>query len=271
MASDSPQPTFSVRFVGDDIAPERIPLRAVNDALSAVQDIASARDPFEMGRVPPEKSIGLLDVRRGSAIYSCVARAPDEAKRNLSRFAAVLTDNGETDAESDLLVSVLSSIQSLSEVAKSNRCRIEIDLLDGPQRFTFSVSEGDFTRLSKSLLLKGDTTVVGKIERAGGVTGMKCLLRVPGRRRALYCNVQSRDLVRRLGQHLYETIAATGSAVWIHRSWRIYKFTIHDFSQPQLGDGEQALKELRRAGLDAWDNVADPAALMEEMRGDSGN
>lgn len=144
-------------------------------------------------------------------------------------------------------------------------------MLEGPQKETFSISEGDFTRLSKTLLLKGETTVVGRIERAGGVTGMKCLLRVPGRRRALYCDVESRALVRRLGQHLYETIAATGSAVWIHRSWRIYKFTIRDFSQPQLGDGEQALEALRRAGLDAWDKVADPAALMEEMRGDGGN
>lgn len=271
MPTEKPQPTFLVRFVGENIAPEKIPLRAVNDVLSAVQDIASARDPFLTSHVPPEKAIGLLDVQRGSAVYGCVARAPDEAKRNLGRVAAVLSPNGHAEDNSDLLVSVLSSIQSLSSVAKSTRCRIEVDLLDGQQECTFSVSEGDYTRLSKNLLLTGDTTVVGRIERAGGATGMRCLLRVPGRRRILYCNVESRKLVRRLGQHLYEDIAATGRAVWIHRSWRIYKFTIRDFSQPRLDNGGQTIDELRSAGLDAWDKVTDPAALIEELRGDSGN
>jgi hypothetical protein len=267
MANEQPQPTFLVRFVGDDIAPERIPLRAVSDTLSAVQDIASARDPFEMPHVPPEKAIGLVDVNRGSAVYSCVSRAPDEARRNLSRVAALLSRNGEADYESDLLIASLNPLAALSSVARSIKCRIEIELLDWPQQdSSFAIGEGDFKRLSKNLLLKGDTTVVGTIERAGGVTGMRCLLRVPGRRRVLYCDVQTRSLVRRLGQHLYENIAATGKAVWIHHSWRIYKFTIQDFSQPRLGDGEKALEELRKAGLNAWDNIADPAAFIRETR-----
>jgi hypothetical protein len=47
MPHEVPQPTFLVRFVGDNISPELIPLRAVNKALSAVQDIAVGRDPFE--------------------------------------------------------------------------------------------------------------------------------------------------------------------------------------------------------------------------------
>ena len=267
MFNEKPQPTFLVRFVGQDISPERIPLRAVSDALSAVQDIASGRDPFVTPHVPPEKAIGLLDVGRGSAVYNCVARAPEEARYNLGRVASLLRSNDELESQSDFLVSVLKSIESLSNVAKTTQCRIEIDLLQSQDGF--SVTEADYKRISKNLLLKGDTTVIGRVERAGGATGMRCLLRVPGRHRILYCDVESRDLVRKLGQHLYEDIAAKGSATWIHHSWRIYRFTIRDFSQPRLGDGEQALEELRQAGLNAWDNVADPAALIEEMRGDS--
>lgn len=70
------QPTFEVRFVGPGLSLEKIPLRAVSDALSAVPDLAAGRDPFETAHVPAELSIGLVDVRQGSAVYSCVARAP---------------------------------------------------------------------------------------------------------------------------------------------------------------------------------------------------
>jgi len=265
MPNETPEPTFVVRFVGENIRPEKVPLRAVSDALSAVQDMASARDPFTMPHVPPEKSIGLLNVTRGSAQYFCVARAPDEAKHNLLQVAAVLSDSNPS--QSDVLIGSLSAIDTLSQVARSFKGRVEIVLLNnGNQSLIFTISEGDYKRVSKALLLKGETTVVGKVERVGGVTGMRCLMKLPDRQRVLYCDVKTRALVRRLGQHLYEDIAAKGTAVWLHRSWRLLKFTIQDFSQPRLGDGKKALETLRGAGLNAWDNIADPAAEIEEMR-----
>ena len=95
---------------------------------------------------------------------------------------------------------------------------------------------------------------------------MRCLLRVPGRHKLLYCDVDTKNLVRELGQHLYEQIAATGSVIWIHRSWRIYRFTIKSFSQPKLGSSAEDMKELREAGLDAWDKIPDPDAFIRELR-----
>jgi hypothetical protein len=166
------------------------------------------------------------------------------------------------DAESEGLVAALSPIESLSLVARSMGCQVEVALVGGSSMF--SVGSDDFKRISSNLLLRGETTVVGTIERVGGATGMRCLMRVPGRRRLLYCVVKTRQLVRRLGQHLYEQIAATGNAVWIHRSWRIYKFTIRDFTQPKLGDPKKALEELRTAGLSAWDQISDPQAFIRE-------
>ena len=82
----------------------------------------------------------------------------------------------------------------------------------------------------------------------------------------VYCDVGSKELVQRLGQHLYERIAATGTATWIHRTWRIYRFKINDFTQPQLRDADKAMEQLRTAGLRAWDGVEDPDALIRELR-----
>jgi len=259
-------PTFRVHFVAPDLVPEQIPLRAVSDALSAVQDLASGRDPFEIAHVPPEKNIRLVDVRRGSAVYSCVSRAPDEARANLAHVGVLLSSTDEQQMEEDGLVAALRPIESLSQVARSMRCRIEVTLAGQQESPLFVVGEDAFQRISSRLLLRGDTTVIGRVERVGGATGMRCLLRVPGRHRMLYCDVESKDLVRRLGQHLYEQIAARGTATWIHRSWRIYQFTITDFTQPQLGDPTEAIEELRSAGLKAWDEIADPEAFMRELR-----
>ncbi len=259
-------PTFRVHFVGPEIVPEQVPLRSVSDALSAIQDLACGRDPFETAHVPPEKGIGLVDVRRGSAVYSCVSRAPDEAKANLARVGVLLSSAGHEPTEEDGLVAALRPIESLSQVARSLTCRIEVTWGRHEQSPLFVLGGDAFQRISSRLLLRGETTVIGSVQRVGGATGMRCALRVPGRQHLLYCDVKSQDLVRRLGQHLYEQIAARGTATWIHRSWRIYDFAIQDFTQPQLGDPAKAIEQLRSAGLKAWDQIADPEAFIRELR-----
>jgi len=141
-----------------------------------------------------------------------------------------------------------------------------VRLLDERRAELLSIDRDDYQRISDRLFMSGETTVVGTVQRVGGATGMRCLLRVPGRSRILYCDVESEDLVRRLGQHLYEQIAATGTATWIHHSWRIHEFTIRDFTQPRLGNLTEALEDFRNAGLSAWDQISDPAKYIRELR-----
>ncbi len=259
--------TFDVRFVGPGLAPERIPLRAISDALSAVQDLASGRDPYETPHVPLDKGIGLVKVRRGSAVYSCISRAPEEAIPNLSHVGQLISSADHHEREDDGLVAALKPIESLSDVARSIGCQIEVvSLVNHDNVQLFVIDEDAYHRISSRLLMYGDTTVVGEVERVGGATSMRCLMRVPGRRRALYCDVEGKDLVRRLGQHLYEQIVAMGTATWIHRSWRIYRFKIRDFTQPRLDNPIEAIERLRNAGLKAWDHVSDPDHLFQELR-----
>lgn len=261
-----PPLTFEVRFVAQGLVPEEIPLRAVSDALSAVQDLASGRDPAEVPQVPAEKRIALMDVRRGSAVYSCVARTPREATANLASVGAMLSSEGALAIEDERLIAALHPIEALSKVARSVRCHLEVAPIGRHERPLLVVEPDAYDKISQRVLLRGDTTVVGEVERVGGATKMRCLLRVPGRRRLLYCDLESKELVRRLGQHLYERIAATGTAQWIHSTWKIYRFTIRDFSQPKLGDPKKAIAELRSAGLDAWDTIANPEEYMRELR-----
>lgn len=260
-----PMATFEVRFVAKDVMPEKIPLHTVNDALSAVQDLASGRDPFEERCVRPEKAIGLLDVRRGSAVYRCISHAPEEALTNLARVGTLLTSLDKSDGEGEELIPALRPIQTLSEVATSIGCRVQVRIA-GQRPPLFCVDKDDYQRLSERLLVRGETTIFGKVERVGGATEMRCLLRVSGRRRGLYCNVKGRDVARELGRHLYEHIAATGTATRIHRSWRIHSFEVTGFTQPCFGSVPKVIEGLRDAGLSAWDQIDDPEKYMRELR-----
>jgi hypothetical protein len=268
MAKKKQSPTFVVRFVGPGLSPATIPLRAVSDALSAVQDLASGRDPFETLQVPLEQTIGLVDVKSGSANYLCVARSPRDALRNLQRVGLLLAaiESNKAKVDNDHLIASIKAIKSLSDVAKQNDCRVEVSLVGHAKEPMFAVQKGDYRRISTRLFMKGETTINGTIERVGGATDMRCLMRIAGRRRLLYCDVKTKDMVRRLGQHLYENISATGKAIWIHQNWYIYRFTIQDFGQPRLGNAMEAIEQLRTAGLSAWDDVADPEELVRGLR-----
>jgi len=266
--SKKPEPTFEVHFSNRQVHPESLTLGNVTDALKAVQDLASGRDSFLLRQVDPEQAIGLLDIKRGSATFRCLSRSPKDAVKNLNRVARLLSNGHLGSASDDLLVALLRPIESLSIISKAVGSPLEVRW-PGERHPLFVVQERDFERLSARLLMEGETTVTGTVKRVGGVTGVRCVLGIPGRARSLYCDVKDnrkRELIRRLGQCLYQEILAQGTAVWVHSSWRIFKFTIVDFSQPKLGNASAAIKELREAGLDAWDKIEDPEAYLREMR-----
>ncbi len=262
-----PDPTFEVRFVGPGLVPEKIPVHVVSEVLTALQNLASGRDPSQSRHIPNEQIIGLLQIRRGSAVYSCVSRAPDEARHNLTQVGVMLSGLDQTQTEDDLMVTAFRPIETLSQAARSIGCRLEVYYDRNRNSPVFAVDEDDFSRLSKRLLLTGETTVIGRVERVGGATQTKCLLRMPNRKPLLYCNVESDKpkLARELGKHLYENIAATGTATWIHRTWYIYKFTIRDFKKPGFSNPKATIEMLRRAGLDAWDSIPDPESYIREV------
>ncbi len=266
MASQNNSLTFTVRLIAPNIAPSKIAFRLVSAALSAVQDLASGRDPLETQKVPDEKVIGLVTVRKGSAIYGCISRSPDDARTNLRLVGQILGNEFTANDPDERLASTLKPIEKLSDVAKSFGGRIEVALASRPRDPLFSIGQDDFAKLSARLFLEGETTVIGTVKRAGGQTDMKCALSVPGRRRLLYCDVRTKAVVQRLGQCLYTEIAAKGSVVWIHSSWHIYKFTINDFSQPRLADASKAIERLRKSGLSAWDSVSNPDKFLKELR-----
>ena len=163
--------TFTVRFVGKALSPATLPLRAVNNALSAVQDLASGRDPFETAAVPAEQMVGLVDVKAGSASYLCVARTPRDAVRNLNEVGRLLTslENDGASVDEERLVTAIRPIRTLSKIAERNDCRLEIALAGQQQSPLFVVEKRGFSAYRGASVHERRPTVTGTIKRTAAL------------------------------------------------------------------------------------------------------
>lgn len=256
--------TFEIRLVGPKVKPESVPIHLVSDALAAIQDIAAGRDSFERAPVPREMGINLIDVKKGSAVYSIHSHQPEVALENLKLLGKRLLS--PDDSNLDQLISSINPIEKLSRVARQVGCEVKVTAAGDKKNSILEIGEDAYKRISQNMFTRGDATIIAKIIRVGGATEPRCLLRLDNRRSLLYCDVEGRDLLQELGQHLYEQVAIKGTATWLHSNWYIHKFKITSFSRPKIRNVAKAIESLRDAGLKAWDNVDDPQHLLEELR-----
>lgn len=259
-----PPATFAVVFEGKGIAPEKLPFRVIADVLGSVQRLASGIDVDSAAHVPEEDAIGLLDVKRGSAVFSCFARNPHSATEHLRWTGEVLCSEVAPNDERPVDF-ILSPIRKLSQIAKSLRCSISVRSSDSRKVLAY-VDLDTWDRVAKAMLTVGPTSIVGKVMRVGGATNQKCCLRVPGRDRLLYCEVPSRELARKMGQHLYSEIAATGIATWLNRSWKLMEFEILSMELHRASGYIDALNALYKSGGEAWDAIEDHERYIKGMR-----
>ncbi|MCL2646047.1 MAG: hypothetical protein FWD61_03460 [Phycisphaerales bacterium] len=261
MIKKTPTPAFEVYFDGPSLYPEQIPLNALSRTLSAVQRIALAKDDEEGNE---EEAIRLLNVKRGSAIFQCFAPRPDVAVQRIRLVGAII----EKPELADQAVYAFNPIEDLSAIARSLGCRITIRNPE-TQGVYAAIGPDSFKNISSSMFVKGETTVAGHVVRVGGATRTRCVLRVDFQRHLLYCKVANEDVAREIGQHLYEDIVADGTAFFLKTSWKIAKFTVASIYQPKTGSILKTLQDVRKISGNAWRDVVDPKAYLEEVAGES--
>jgi len=256
-------------------------MRRLTRALEAVQRLMEQGDEtaddlddlaFLIGEeLAPEKepavSLRLIDVKSSSAAYQVASSDPTYAVETLARTGKAIGAPQKADWPSQ----VLSSLRDLSDIAKAMSCQIEFrrpgrGRQHGP---VLAVVEGDtYREVSESAFASGPTSILGRVERVGGATAMHCGLRVSSQpRKMVICRVSTPDLVRALGNYLYQDVVVSGMATWIRHDWRLRSLIIHDFEPPKTGSVLAALKQIYAAGGSAWDEVDDPGAEIAEMRG----
>ena len=258
-----PNPAFEVDFNGAGIYPEMIPLSFLSRVLSAVRRLAAGEAGSEEDEASgqAEAEVGLLQVKRGSAVYQFTA--PALALAHLRAAGKVLA-RPETIGDRDY---ILNPVEELSSVAKSLHCSVVLKEPGKDGIVLAKIEPGSYSSISQRLLIQGETAIMGRVVRVGGATEQKCGLRVRDQSRMLICKVESADIARKLGQRLYEEVAAYGKATWLKTNWKIVAFTVKEVQQPKLGPAEEAIEALRKAGGKGWDDIPDPEAFIEEVSG----
>ena len=261
-----PIPVFEVLFDGPGIYPEKIPLGALTQTFSAIRRLAAGSDLADEEEDQETASgdiIRLLDVVRGSAVFRFVGPSPVAALERL-RLAGRVLQKPEEIADNDY---VLGPIERLSAAAKRFDCAIVVRQAGHENSILARIEPNSFETISKRLFISGDTSISGRVERVGGATEMRCVLRVPFQDRLLYCRVSSVEVARKLGDRLYQEVTVQGSAQWLKNKWRIVSLTIHDMRPLKSGSINEALEALREAGGKGWDLIDDPDAYLEEVSG----
>jgi hypothetical protein len=271
MPTSSRDPDFVMRFPDHGIKPWIVPMRQLTRALNAVQRLIEhtedgAEDEEAGVEEPghPKKPLHLLGVTSGSAAYK--VSAPDHvgALRTISQTGAGLEhpSTAEWDPES------LSAIEDLSEVAKSVGCDIEFSTPGKDGQVLAKITPLSYESISRLAFVTGESTVCGYLERVGGATEMHCGLRFSSQpEKMVICRVATDELIRRLGQHVYEDVRVSGTVTWYRKTWRIKRVEVRNFEPAKSGSILQALEHIYDAGGKAWDDVDDPESLLSEVRG----
>ena len=258
MSKVSPRADIEVYLKG--VYPERIPVRLLSDALSAVYRLACPSLIEDEAELAPFR---LLNIRRGSACFRCVSDDATDVIAGLRTAGSVLRAGQDPTP----LARALSPIRTLSKVATRLGSPIVIRNPENSQDILATILPESYESISRELVVSGPKQIRGVVQRVGGVTRTKCAIRIDERPRLLICVVRPRDLANRLGQFLYRRVTVSGNAKWIKTNWELVSFEITQIEDPDPSDLDGALNALRRAGADAWDEVADPAKYLDEMSG----
>jgi len=268
MSIPKPKTILELVFHGSGIVPEKIPIGKVAGALSAVKRLASGEVVGEEDEdegeeiVDPIRLIGLV---RGSAIFRFSAAAPGPAIERL-RVAGKVLENPDEIGQSNEYV--LRPVKDLSAIAKALDCSILLREPGDRKDSLMTIEPKSYERISKSLLLEGETSIAGCVMRVGGATYLRCGLRVSFQRRMLFCRIVSNEVARALGNLLYQDVVVRGRAKWWKSSMRIFSFEIHDTNQPKPGSILEGLDAVWNAGLKDWERRDDPDRYLQEIRGD---
>ncbi len=248
-----PPATFEILLKGDGIYPENVPARTLSSVIGAVQKLAEGEDTVE-------STIRLLDIKRGSAKYSVVTDEASLVLRNLSNASQVASD----PESQSLRFYMLSAFRQLSRIAAKMECEVEFRTPEG----VWSITADSYAKLSGSAIVQDEVVVSGKLVRVGGATERKCSLRVNGRDRLLYCKIETTNLSRLLGRHLYRDVVLTGTGRRFAKTWELLSLHVHSAAFPNVKRGggfAQFFKEMREIAGTGWD-VDDISKELEGLR-----
>lgn len=115
-------------------------------------------------------------------------------------------------------------------------------------------------------VIEGVTTISGRVEQVGGVKPKIAIRTDP--RRIVRCTIP-RGLARGVASRLYTYVSVSGTAKWDVATLEMVAFDVVSVEPYEHGSVAGAFRELAAASGGAYDGVADPAAYVRDLRGES--
>lgn len=250
--------TFILRVAGDDVTPDRLPLRDLAQLLTLIHSALDYVSPSSDESDDLQKTVFSLATIKKSGSTSVAIACNDEEEGRRSFDALTKLVNARFVSDQAKRYS-----RGFQEASRKFRAPIEFreDELSKPVATIFPDEHTD----APVAVITGDTSIYGKLLRVGGADPRAMLRMDDGTTRIMKV---SASFARQLAPFLYREIGLYGTAKWETEQWRLI-----DFDPKKLLDYEQtsaieAFKELAEAsGPDAWEGV-DVTKAIAELRED---
>ena len=261
MAKERKNLRFELRFGARRVRPEQISFAALRRAIEALQQLLSGPDEDE----PDQRvQLALVRIKRGSAVFCLSAEPARGCMAHLRRLREAVRE-GRLDDETAYAADAL---RCLSALAQRYACPVTLTTDDGRRQEWLRVEAETYERMAQAAFTRGELTTVAFLVRVGGATAYKCALRLSGRRRVLFCPVESRELARKMAAHLYGWIVVSGPGAWVRQTRRIVELTVRDFRPVASGNLLDRCRRVREASGGVWDEIADPQQYLLEHAGE---
>lgn len=258
-----PKKVLELRLVGKGLSPGALDIGELADILKALREgIGAFVDQFSRPPGSPRIPVllGLETITNGSVCLSVTTPEPALVIPAVARFNATVRARDLMDAP-DAFIDSAQKIQALAK-----RLDFNAELYGGTARTRPSAVITPKTEFRTPIRVAGPTTLFGKVERAGGATAPRVLLRVPERSALLPCDA-TEETVRVLGARMYEWVGLSGFASWNSKDMSLRSFRIEAVEQySDEGTYEEAFRAMREAVGDAWRAVDDPDAFAASLR-----
>lgn len=245
---------FKFTIEGRNVTPQSV---RVEDLIEVIRKLKSAiyAASVDSGEDRSTLKLSLVGVDGGSDILSFVGSP--STKYGMNRITASII-RGDI---SDLPERSQRDIKDLWQKAKNRDWKFV--LVNGT---TATIDpEREF---QKPLYRQGKSSLLAKIERAGGTASPSVIVYLPnGKRKRL--KIRSTDIAQQIGGLLYKTVELIGDAKWSALSGELVSFFVTDVGTyvRQNSNPLAAIENIKQINPEAWAGI-DPDEYLNQVRGD---
>lgn len=243
--------TFEIRFHGGGINPSAVKASEVADLIQSFEKaiLATVHDLYPELDLDNYAYLSFQSIKNESlGLGLAPERAQDEFKEGHLKVAHSISENNFND----LPYSAIENLKVISKFNKKHNCNC--DYLYNSEKKA-ELTPATVIEFNKNLLIKGETTIYGKIERVGGAEPR--IVFKDHTDNKIYFEV-TEDQAKQIASRLYEEIALTGVATWDKKTYRVVNFKVNeitDLNKNSLTETFSAIQEIIGKHWEEFDDI----------------